>query len=71
VSLVEKYTENIKFEVDSSPQAWKHYRDVYVKRNSKIVKEYDFNNLFFYNYYKNIGLDHGFKIGHKCMKRIH
>lgn len=41
--------KNICFESDSSPKAWDHYKNVYYNRKSKIMSQYNFEELFLYN----------------------
>lgn len=55
-------TQIIRFDPDSSPEAWKHYQQFYFY-NKYLSKNYDFRKLFFYNYYDTIGLKKGYYDG--------
>ena len=56
--------EIIDFDPDSSPKAWEHYKQYYAFSN------YNFGNLFFYNYYKDIGDPCGYKSNGKWLNYV-
>ena len=56
--------KDLNFDPDSSPEAWEHYRKYYSFSN------YDFNNLFFYNSWKEVGLNQGYKYKSKWLNYI-
>lgn len=59
-----KNEANVQFEPDSSPSAWEHYKKFYSK-NEYLNNNYDFNDLFFYNCYKDFGLKSGIHDGYE------
>lgn len=48
--------EKIIFDPDASLEAWEHYRKYYLC----VFPDYDFINLFFYNFYSDVGLKSGY-----------
>lgn len=48
--------DNIEYEADSCQKAWEHYKKVYVDK----LKDYNFNQLYFYNHYEDLKLKKGF-----------
>jgi hypothetical protein len=59
--IIQEYrNQKLRFDPDSSPEAWKHYKEYYLG-NSKLRANYDFNRLFFYNCYKDVGQKTGYK----------
>ena len=59
-----KNEANVQFEPDSSPSVWEHYKKIY-SRNEYLNNNYDFNDLFFYNCYKDFGLKRGIHAGYE------
>lgn len=50
---------NVQYDPDSSPAAWQHYQQFY-SYNKYLSTNYDFQKLFFYNYYDTVGLKAGY-----------
>lgn len=55
--------EEVRFDPDSSPAAWAHYQQFY-SHNNYLSAHYDFQKLFFYNYYEDFGLETGYCDGY-------
>lgn len=51
------------FDVDSSKEAWEHYRKYYIEHNEgySIRKNFNFDHLFLYNRCEDVGLKEGYK----------
>lgn len=60
--------KKIYFDPDSSPAAWEHYRKYYL--NDALRENYDFENLCFYNCYKELKFKTGYYNGEKWLNYI-
>lgn len=59
ISELQKHDAQIvKFDPDSSPEAWEHFKKVY-SNNKFLNNNYDFSNLCFYNRFEYFGLKKG------------
>ncbi len=58
--FINKEIKCSEFEPDSSPAAWEHYKQFYVESNF-IRKNYNFENLNCYTYYKDLDRKCGYK----------
>lgn len=58
--FINKEIKCSEFEPDSSPAAWEHYKQFYVESNH-IRKNYNFENLTYYTYYKDLDRKCGYK----------
>ena len=47
--------QTIRFDPDSSPAAWEHYKKYYIENDQCVLGNYNFEKLNLYNYYKDVG----------------
>jgi len=57
--------KKIKFDPDSSPEAWEHYIKYYT--DDFLKNNFNFDKLFYYNHYSSVGLKCGFKYDNKWL----
>ena len=61
--------KTIRFDPDSSPDAWEHYQQFY-SHNKYLSNHYDFQKQFFYNHYDKVGLKTGYYNGLKWFNYV-
>lgn len=54
------YGQMVRFDPDSSPLAWEHYKKYY---STAFGNNYDFTRLFYYNHFKEYNLNSGYYCG--------